>query len=73
MRWLVTLAAGADLRRAADELKKMGYQTIEGRKPIVMDEGDVVLQIEGPASLPKDAKRVDGVVKVSPSSEMTPY
>jgi hypothetical protein len=70
MKWLVTLKANADLELTLTELKNLGCKIDSGRKPTPLAEGELVIQLEGPASLPQDAAQVPGVAKISPSSEM---
>ena len=73
MKWLVTLAKGTDPERVLAKLQKLGYTVPPGQRPIPFAGGDLVVQIEGSSKLPQEAKRIAGVVRVNPSSEMTPY
>jgi hypothetical protein len=70
MKWLVTLKAKADLELTLTELKNRGCEIDSDRKPTPLTGGELVIQLEGPASLPEDAAQVPGVAKISPSSKM---
>jgi hypothetical protein len=73
MKWLVTLSADSDPNRVARELRRRGCTVPATTGLTSLPGGERVLQCEGPANLPDSARQIAGVVKISPSSDMTLY
>jgi hypothetical protein len=73
MHWLITVRADADLRRVVSRLKDLGCSADEEPIPIPLDEGEQVIEVEGPQELPRLAVGEKDIVKVSPSSKLTLY
>ena len=72
-RWLITAAAAPDLDALAERLAALGATMDRAAPPIPLDEGEMVVEAEGPDDLPQLASAEPSVYRVSPNSEMTPY
>ena len=72
MKWLLTLKAHPGTTRLDEMLRSAGSQ-LEENAPVIPMEGDVVVEVEGPADFPDRVKSAPEVKAVHPSSEMTLY
>ena len=73
MRWLLTLPAAIDLAELHRALAAHGV-TIDSGSRIPLDEGEHVVEAEGPTELPAMLERAGlGAVKASPSSDLELY
>ncbi len=73
MKWLLTVREGTNRSRLREVLAPSGATVAEDAPMIPMDDGDVVIEVEGPADLPLKIKDAPEVKDVHPSSEMTLY
>jgi hypothetical protein len=73
MNWLITVGANADLGELSRRLAELGCKGLENLTPVPLGPNEQVIQVSGPEDLPERAKRIPGVRKISPSSEMTFY
>jgi hypothetical protein len=73
MKWLVTLSQDGDPNRIARELRRRGCTVPPTTEMTPLSGGERVLQCEGPPNLAESAPQIPGVVKISPSSDMTLY
>ena len=72
MKWLVTLKADPGKTRL-DEILRSAGSRLEQHTTIIPMEGDVVVEVEGPADFPSRVKQAPEVKAVHPSSDMTLY
>lgn len=73
MKWLLTVSKDMSKARLREVLEPSGVTISDSVAMIPMDDGDVVVEVEGPADLPQRVKGTPGVKEVHPSSEMTLY
>ena len=69
-RWLITMGADEDLERLREDAAAEGA-TIGDAPPVPLDEGEQVVECEGPDDLPAKLESHPSVRKVSPDSEIT--
>ncbi len=72
MEWLITTKANANLEELEAKLAEWGSRRT-GLPPIPLGDDEQVIEVSGPADLPRKAQDEDLIVKVSPSSPMTLY
>ena len=72
MKWLLTLKAHPGTARLDEMLRSAGSR-LEEDAAIIPMEGDVVVEVEGPADFPSRVKEAPEVKAVHPSSDMTLY
>jgi hypothetical protein len=72
MKWLLTLNADPGTSRLEEMLRSAGSRLGENATIIPM-EGDVVVEVEGPADFPDRVKSAPEVKAVHPSSDLTLY
>jgi hypothetical protein len=72
MKWLLTLKAHPGTARLDEMLRSAGSR-LEENAAIIPMEGDVVVEVEGPADFPSRVKEAPEVKAVHPSSDMTLY
>ncbi len=72
MEWLITVKADTPLEELEARLAEWGSKRT-GSPPIPLGEDEQVIEVSGPANLPRKAQDEDLIVKVSPSSPMTLY
>ena len=73
MKWLLTLKAHPGKARLDEMLSSAGSKLDENEAMIPMAEGDVVVEVEGPADFPDRVKGAPEVLAVHPSSDLTLY
>ena len=73
MKWLITTPAGIDVQELLARLVAFGCTTDQGGTPIPLDQGEQVIEVEGPRDLPERAAGEPGILKLSPNSELTLY
>ena len=74
MKWLVTVSERTSLSRLRELLEPSGATIAEDVPMIPMDDGDVVVEVDGPPDFPVRIKGAPEVKDVlHPSSEMTLY
>jgi hypothetical protein len=73
MRWLVTFKKGIDHDRARSLLEELGSQVSAQARFISLGEDEEAVEVEGPARLPQLATKTEDILKVYPSSKMSPY
>jgi hypothetical protein len=71
MRWLVMVAPGADLQAVMAMLAARGATLDRDQTPIPFDNGEHVIEVDGPPDFPRRIANVAGVCQVNPSSELT--
>jgi hypothetical protein len=69
MRFLVTTSQEESLEELKNELAVHGGE-MAANAPVPLDEGDQVLEVEGPDDLPQKIEGLASVKKVSPDSEI---
>ena len=72
MEWLITTKANANLEELEAKFAKWGCERT-GLPPIPLGDDEQVIEVSGPANLPKKVHDQGSVVKVSPSSPMELY
>jgi len=72
MKWLLTLKSHPGTARLNEMLRSAGSR-LEENAAIIPMEGDVVVEVEGPADFPSRVKEAPEVKAVHPSSDMTLY
>jgi len=72
MKWLITTKANANLEELEGKLTEWGCEPT-GLPPIPLDDDEQVIEVSGPANLPRKVPDEDPIIKVSPSSPMTLY
>lgn len=72
MKWLVTLKADPGKARL-DEILRSAGSRLDDNTAIIPMEGDVVVEVEGPADFPGRVKQAPEVKAVHPSSDLTLY
>jgi hypothetical protein len=72
MKWLLTLEAGIDHSRLRQILQSAG-SSLAADAAMVPINGDVIVEVEGPADFPSKVRTAPEVKAVHPSSEMTLY
>jgi|EndMetStandDraft_2_1072991.scaffolds.fasta_scaffold388991_1 hypothetical protein len=70
MKWIVTLDPATKDERLKVILEATG-SSAEADAPMIPVDGDVTVEVEGPADLPKRIQSHPEVKAVHPSSEMT--
>jgi hypothetical protein len=73
MKWLLTVNERMSRSRLREVLASHGATVDEDVPMIPMDDGDVVVEVDGPPDLPLRIKGAPEVKDVHPSSEMTLY
>lgn len=73
MKWLVTTPASIDVEELLARLSALGCSADENPTPIPLDQGEQVIEVEGPHDLPERAAEEPCILKVSPNSEFTLY
>ena len=71
-RWLVTFRTGLTEARQRELLEEL-HCTADDPVAIPLDDGETVVEVEGPDDLDERCRTREGLVTVYPSSEMTPY
>jgi hypothetical protein len=73
VRWLLTVAADADVAALADALVQLDAELTD-EDPVPLDQCEQVLSAAGPRDLPDKVRQAGlPVHKVSPDSDFTPY
>ena len=72
MHWLITTKANTDLEELEARLAEWGGERTDS-PPIPLANGEHVIEVSGPADLPKKVHNGVPDIKVSPSSPMTLY
>jgi hypothetical protein len=72
MEWLITTKANANLKELEARLAEWGCERT-GLRPIPLDDDEQVIEVSGPADLPRKVQGEDPIIKISPSSPMTLY
>ena len=72
MEWLITTKADANLEELEAKLAEWGCERT-GLPPIPLGDDEQVIEVSGPANLPRKVHDQDPVIKVSPSSPMELY
>ena len=73
MKWLLTVPAEVDLAELRRALDAHGVKVDAGSR-IPLDEGEQVVEADGPPELPAVLERAGlGTVKASPSSDLELY
>lgn len=73
MKWLVTLDQNGDLPAVWKELRSVGGVGNESQLPTPLDDGERVIEVEGPHDLPAKARNLPHVRGIYPNSDLTPY
>jgi hypothetical protein len=73
MKWLITIKEHTSKSRLRELLRPSGSTLVEDVPMVPMEDGDVVVEVEGPADLPQRIKAAPEVKAVHPSSEMVLY
>lgn len=72
MEWLITAKANANLEELEAKFAEWGCERT-GLPPIPLDDDEQVIEVSGPADLPRKVQGEDPIIKVSPNSPMTLY
>ena len=70
MKWILTIALGADLRELRARLSELGVEISADARVIPLDDREGCVQASGPANLPSHLDLDEIVTKVSPDSDM---
>jgi hypothetical protein len=70
MEWLITTKANANLEDLEAKCAEWGCERT-ALPPIPLGEDEQVIEVTGPADLPRKVQGGDPIIKVSPSSPMT--
>jgi hypothetical protein len=72
MEWLITTKANANLEELEAKFAEWGCERT-GLPPIPLGDDEQVIEVSGPANLPRKVHDEAPVIKVSPSSPMELY
>jgi hypothetical protein len=72
MKWILTLESGTQTERVRQLLEQAG-SSLQAHAAMIPVDGDVAVEVEGPADLPKRIENQPEVKAVHPSSDLTLY
>jgi hypothetical protein len=70
--WYITTKADANLEELEAKFAEWGCERT-GLRPIPLDRDEQVIEVSGPADLPKKVHDKDPIIKVSPNSPPSKY